>query len=375
MKILAIGYALMHDRQWKMFESIDAEVHIITPHSWPNQTVKPRDHKNLHFHFCNDYLHFNANTYFIPAVKKYIKELKPDIVYSFAEPWSFSALYNEFAARKYDVPHITVGWENLLKPFPFPFSWIEKYIIKNVEGIVAGNPQVVEIYRMKGATCSMITSPGTGFNSEPFLKERGNLRKKLGMQGKKVILYTGRVVPEKGIMHVLESVETVCKKVKNAHFLINGWGPMLPKVRKYARENNLEDKVTILDGVAREDVPKLYRTSDVFVYPSYRRRRWAEQFGFGIVEPMACGVPVITTYSGAIPWTVSLNNSIEKAALLVEPRSTESLSKGIISVLTDTKLRKKMIANGKIRVKETSSPAAAKIQGAFIKKVIENYKS
>ena len=70
MKILAVGYALMHDRQWKMFEYIDAEVHIVAPKSWYMVKSLPKDRKNIKFHFCNDYLHFNANTYFIPAVRK-----------------------------------------------------------------------------------------------------------------------------------------------------------------------------------------------------------------------------------------------------------------------------------------------------------------
>jgi len=48
-------------------------------------------------------------------------------------------------------------------------------------------------------------------------------------------------------------------------------------------------------------IPELHRLADIFILPSRPTPQWEEQFGYVLVEAMACGIPVISTRSGSIP--------------------------------------------------------------------------
>jgi glycosyltransferase involved in cell wall biosynthesis len=52
-------------------------------------------------------------------------------------------------------------------------------------------------------------------------------------------------------------------------------------------------------------MPRAYSQMDVLVLPSRTTPTWAEQFGRVLVEALWCGVPVIGSQSGEIPWVVT----------------------------------------------------------------------
>jgi glycosyltransferase involved in cell wall biosynthesis len=51
-------------------------------------------------------------------------------------------------------------------------------------------------------------------------------------------------------------------------------------------------------------MPEAYSEMDVLVLPSRSTDRWTEQFGRVLVEALWCGVPIVGSDSGEIPWTV-----------------------------------------------------------------------
>ncbi|RLG21352.1 hypothetical protein DRN74_02195 [Candidatus Micrarchaeota archaeon] len=345
MKIVAVGYPLMHSRQYRILESKKHEVHIITPKKWQNVFRLPKDYDSIHFHFCDDKFHGNASLYFIPCVSKYVKELKPDLIFTMAEPWSLLVTNNEMIANKFKIPHVIAMWENLDKDLPFPFSRFEKRNIKGIEGLINGNPEGWEIYKRKGAKCLHHIDPLGAVDIKEFSKKKGDLRKELKLKGKKVILYAGRFVPQKGLLYIINSMGEVLKNVDNAHYLFVGKGELEERLKEEIRKKGVEDRVTIINWVPREKMPMLYNTADVFLYPSYRTKKWAEQFGFALIEAMACETPVITASSGSIPWVVG------DAAIVVKPKNSDELGKAIVKVLTDDKLRRRLIEKGKKRAK------------------------
>ena len=62
-----------------------------------------------------------------------------------------------------------------------------------------------------------------------------------------------------------------------------------------------------------------YRAADVFVYPSLN-----ETFGLPILEAMACGCPVVTSDTSAMPETAG------KAAVLADPKDPASIARAIV---------------------------------------------
>lgn len=75
------------------------------------------------------------------------------------------------------------------------------------------------------------------------------------------------------------------------------------------------------------DMPDIYRSADIFVLPSRTTDTWEEQYGMALVEAMACGLPIITSTSGAIPEVVG------DAGITYQVCDIETASASIIDLL------------------------------------------
>jgi glycosyltransferase involved in cell wall biosynthesis len=91
---------------------------------------------------------------------------------------------------------------------------------------------------------------------------------------------------------------------------------------------DLADSVIFTGYVPSEDLPIFYNAAEAFVYPSI-----FEGFGLPVIEAMACGLPVLTSYGS------SLQEVAGDAALLVDPMSEESIAQALAKVLGDPSLR------------------------------------
>jgi glycosyltransferase involved in cell wall biosynthesis len=117
----------------------------------------------------------------------------------------------------------------------------------------------------------------------------------------KVIIFVGRLSSEKGIDVLLQSIKYVTTdniKVLIVGSYIHGdniCSDYEYKIKKMADE--LGDIVQFTGYIEQQELPKLYRSSDIAVLPSM----WDEPAGLTMVEAMACELPVITTNSGGIP--------------------------------------------------------------------------
>jgi len=86
-----------------------------------------------------------------------------------------------------------------------------------------------------------------------------------------------------------------------------------------ADQLGISGDVIFTGGIPLEETVSFYRAADVFVYPSLN-----ETFGLPILEAMACGCPVVTSDTTAMPETAG------GAAVLVDPEDPASIAKGII---------------------------------------------
>jgi len=90
-------------------------------------------------------------------------------------------------------------------------------------------------------------------------------------------------------------------------------------LRALAADLGIADEVVFVGGVPLEHTVDFYRAADVFVYPSLN-----ETFGLPILEAMACGCPVVTSNTSAMPETAG------GAAVLADPKEPGSIAKAII---------------------------------------------
>ncbi len=90
-------------------------------------------------------------------------------------------------------------------------------------------------------------------------------------------------------------VLTVARKVKEKG--LDTWNQL---------SNELCNKINFkwVDSVSYEEIIKEYQAAVVFLLPSKETATWEEQYGMALIEAMACGLPIITTNTGAIPEVV-----------------------------------------------------------------------
>lgn len=93
----------------------------------------------------------------------------------------------------------------------------------------------------------------------------------------------------------------------------------LAELHSVAAELGIGDDLVFVGGVPIDETVSFYRAADVFVYPSF-----TETFGLPILEAMACGCPVVTSDTSAMPETAG------GAAVLADPREPGSIAKAII---------------------------------------------
>ena len=127
-----------------------------------------------------------------------------------------------------------------------------------------------------------------------------------------VILSAGRLVWEKGHQDVLRAAALLAKEGVRARVRIVGRGPEGDRLRNYAAELGLADRVDI-EALAYEQMPSAFATASCLVlaslpsatsqlHPFDRPRAfWEEQFGMVLAEAMAAGLDVLAAESGAIP--------------------------------------------------------------------------
>ncbi len=107
------------------------------------------------------------------------------------------------------------------------------------------------------------------------------------------VLTAGRLHRLKGFALAIRAFGQLASECPDARMLIIGKGPEEERLKRLIAEMGLVDIVRIQDWLPRNEVLKEMRSSDVFLFPSFR-----DGGGAVVVEAMASGLPVICLDSG-----------------------------------------------------------------------------
>ncbi len=166
--------------------------------------------------------------------------------------------------------------------------------------------------------------------------------KRHGLEGKKVVLYVGRIKFHKGIEYFVSAAKFVDKDVK---FLIVGSGDYESVINDYIHDLDLEGRVIQVGKVPDYELPMYYAACDVFVLPSLTR---LEAFGIVGLEAMSTGKPVIISDIPGVREVITDG----REGYLAPPMEIENLAKKIKKLLSDPKLRARMGRTGRKKVVE-----------------------
>lgn len=160
------------------------------------------------------------------------------------------------------------------------------------------------------------------------------------------IATVGRLSPEKGHGILLDAVSRLSQAGLPVEVEIIGDGPFGEKLRKLAIELGLETSVIFSGELLPDEVMRRLADADIFCMASF-----AEGLPISIMEAMAIGVPVVTTWIGGIP-ELAVNDF---TALTVPPGNGDGLAAAIKRLVTDPKLSKRLASAGREAVQRMHS--------------------
>lgn len=180
--------------------------------------------------------------------------------------------------------------------------------------------------------------------------------------GDKFILFISTLEPRKNIVGIIKAYNKLRAEKNEFHEIKliiagkRGWKDK--SIFKEWQKSKYKNDINFLGYIPNKDKVFLYNLASVFIYTSFY-----EGFGFPPLEAMACGTPVIASYSS------SLSEALGKAALMVDPYNTKDISQAIKLIIGDHKLRGFLIESGLARAgKFTWEIAAKKYIDIFNKK-------
>ena len=148
-----------------------------------------------------------------------------------------------------------------------------------------------------------------------------------------------RYVLSVGTIEERKNTELIVRALKNFEdldfVLVGRRTKYAETVERLADELGVSDRLHILSGVGTDELPAIYQSAEIFIYPSKY-----EGFGIPMLEALCSGVPAI----GAIG--SCLEEAGGDAALYTDPEDAEDLTSKIREILGNPTLRKEMITKG-----------------------------
>jgi len=163
------------------------------------------------------------------------------------------------------------------------------------------------------------------------------LKKQLGLIGKKVVLFVGRIVPYKGLEYLIRAIQHITNEMEEPDFNLLLVGESEGKhitnpsnyfktIQDLVRISSLESNVQFLGRVGSSELPIYYSLADVVVLPSVSR---GEAFGTALIESLACGTPVVAS---DLPGVRDVLHGERSIGCYVPPKEEYSLARNIVKM-------------------------------------------
>ncbi|GGL97007.1 glycosyltransferase family 4 protein [Micromonospora yangpuensis] len=171
------------------------------------------------------------------------------------------------------------------------------------------------------------------------------VRIRLGLADRPVVVCVSRLVPRKGQDMLIRAMPAIRRRVPDAALLVVGGGPYRGTLEKLARQTGVERDVVFTGSVPAADLPAHYAAGDVYAMPCRTRNRGLDVEGLGIVylEASATGLPVVAGDSGGAPDAVREGET----GFVVRGDDLAQLADRVATLLTDRDLARQFGAAGR----------------------------
>ncbi len=239
------------------------------------------------------------------ALRALIREGEFDVVHAWEEPYVFAGYQIAKALNNSPARFCFRTAQSYVKRYPPPFSYFERAVLARAQGWIAGASLVYEAMLSKGFPKDSGRILNLAVDLAAFQPlspaKRAEVLQELGLQSP-VIGFVGRLTQAKGLDVLMQAIEKVGGS-RPWSLLFLGSGEYKDKVQDWAARNGWSNRVQI-KLAKHSEVPLYLGCMDLMVAPSQSMKNWREQFGRMIIEAFACGVPVIGSDSGEIPFVI-----------------------------------------------------------------------
>ncbi|MFI2740068.1 glycosyltransferase family 4 protein [Streptomyces sp. NPDC018711] len=191
-----------------------------------------------------------------------------------------------------------------------------------------------------------------GVDEKTFHPDSGGdeVRARLGLSDRPVVVCVSRLVPRKGQDTLIRAMPAILRRVPDAVLLVVGGGPYEKDLHRLAAETGVAGSVRFTGAVPWSELPAHYGAGDVFAMPCRTRRGGLDVEGLGIVylEASATGLPVVAGDSGGAPDAVLDGET----GWVVRGGSAEETADRVATLLLDPELRARMGERGRAWVEE-----------------------
>jgi glycosyltransferase involved in cell wall biosynthesis len=224
-------------------------------------------------------------------LRQLIRDVEPDAAFVEAETYALAGVQWSLALSRSGIPFGIQADENIDRPLPWWVRQARAHVLRTASFVAARSPAAAEMIRNWGATLPTPLIPHAVPLWPPATPP---VRTPIFTVG-----FAGRLTPEKGLDTLVAAVRRLRPPVR---LLLVGDGDLRESL---AREALPEGSIEIRSELSHQEMPDAYAEMDVLVLPSRTQPTWAEQFGRVLVEALWCGIPVIGSSSGEIPWVVA----------------------------------------------------------------------
>ncbi len=166
------------------------------------------------------------------------------------------------------------------------------------------------------------------------------------------LLYLGTLQPRKNLVRLIEAFQLALASLPQPGPKLVIAGPpgwLYNAIVGRVRQLGLTGRVIFPGYVAPEDKAALLSGALAYLLPSLY-----EGFGLPVLEAMACGTPVLTSNCSSLPEVAG------QAARLVDPHRTDDIAAGLVELITNADLRRRLVERGLRQIQQFSWPHAAR---------------
>lgn len=303
------------------FDMQGVNLHILKPTSMPLPWISP---------LINSLIGILP---FLRRLKKLIKKINPDVLHLHRiTPCSLTftlANLHPFILTAWDVNFLIDAKGSRVS------SWITKFVLKNSDLITCDAEHVRDSLVELGVGLQKIKLINFGIDTQKFTPgyKDNKLLEKLGIVDGPKIISLRQFAPIYNVDSLIMAIPLVLKEISEAKFIIAGYGPEEPKLRKLANSLGVSKSIRFVGRIPNDELPLYLRSVDIYVSTSLSDAGIAAS----TAEAMACGLPVIITdFGDNRKWVEDGVNGF-----IVPMKSPEALASKIIYLINNRESRER----------------------------------